>query len=149
MNLGNLFSAFGALGRILPGYVQGERQAVEDNWNDLTNYNSVQAGQIQNAFDEQTFDDRVDMMGFSRDNAANQALNLWMSTMAQQAMFPGYLQGAANMGVNMPFMMPMQQMAEWGQTMYPWLNPRGLGAATGIFPQVQQQQYFLPSSQQG
>ena len=48
----NFFGALGAFSRALPGYVQGERMAVQDNWNDLNQYNKVQSGQIQNAWDE-------------------------------------------------------------------------------------------------
>lgn len=130
--LESLFGAIGSLGRVLPNYVQGERQAIQDNWQDLQNYNQVQAGQIQNAFDEQVFGDRVDMMGFSRDNSANNAYNLWMQTMMQQAMFPGALQGAANTGMILPYTMPAAQAVQFGQMMYPWINGGYLGAATGM-----------------
>ena len=47
----NFFGALGAFSRALPGYVQGERMAVQDNWNDLNQYNKVQSGQIQNAWE--------------------------------------------------------------------------------------------------
>ena len=42
--LGSLGSVVGALGSLLPGYMQGERQAVQDNWADLNYYNKAQAG---------------------------------------------------------------------------------------------------------
>lgn len=143
--LGNLFGAIGALGRLLPGYVQGERQAVQDNWQDLQNYNQVQAGQLQNAFDEQVFDDRVDMMGFNRDNAENNANNLLMQTLMQQAMFPGAYQGAANTGTWLPFTMPLHQWAQSLGMMAPWSQ---LGQATGMLPtQLYQNPMNLPSSQ--
>lgn len=61
--LGGLFQSFG---RLLPGYMQGERQAVQDNWNDLNQYNKVQAGQLQNMFDENAMRDRLQML---KDNA--------------------------------------------------------------------------------
>lgn len=61
--LGGLFQSFG---RLLPGYMQGERQAVQDNWNDLNQYNKVQAGQLQNMFDENVMPDRMNMV---KDNA--------------------------------------------------------------------------------
>ena len=61
--LGGLFQSFG---RLLPGYMQGERQAVQDNWNDLNQYNKVQAGQLQNMFDENVMPDRMQM---AKDNA--------------------------------------------------------------------------------
>ena len=61
--LGGLFQSFG---RLLPGYMQGERQAIQDNWNDLNQYNKVQAGQLQNMFDENVMPDRMNMV---KDNA--------------------------------------------------------------------------------
>lgn len=57
--LGGLFQSFG---RLLPGYMQGERQAVQDNWNDLNQYNKVQAGQLQNMFDENVMRPRMQMV---------------------------------------------------------------------------------------
>ena len=57
--LGGLFQSFG---RLLPGYMQGERQAVQDNWNDLNQYNKAQAGQLQNMFDENAMRDRLQLL---------------------------------------------------------------------------------------
>ncbi len=57
--LGGLFQSFG---RLLPGYMQGERQAVQDNWNDLNQYNKVQAGQLQNMFDENAMKHRLNIL---------------------------------------------------------------------------------------
>lgn len=51
----NLLGTISQFGRLLPGYIQGERMAVQDNWNDLNQYNQVQRGQIQNAYDEAVF----------------------------------------------------------------------------------------------
>lgn len=79
--LGNLGSVVGALGSLLPGYMQGERQAVQDNWADLNYYNKAQAGQLQNMYDERVMNDRINM---AHDNAlmqsnvrANSDLNLF------------------------------------------------------------------------
>lgn len=58
----SFLGALGSLGRLLPGYMQGERQAIQDNWNDLNQYNKVQAGQLQNMFDENAMRDRLNMM---------------------------------------------------------------------------------------
>lgn len=55
----SFFGVLGSLSRMLPGFVQGERMAVQDNWNDLNQYNKVQAGQIQNAYDEAVFNPRL------------------------------------------------------------------------------------------
>lgn len=62
----------GALSSLLPGYIQGRRQAIQDNWQDLQNYNNVQAGQLSNAFTEATFQPRLDMFvdNARRNNAA-------------------------------------------------------------------------------
>lgn len=52
-------SLFTALGRALPGFVEGERLANQDNWKDLENYNNVQRGQLENAWTEATWDPRL------------------------------------------------------------------------------------------
>ncbi len=59
-------SFLGALGSMLPGYIKGRQQAISDNWNDLFSYNKAQAGQLQNMFDENAMQDRLQMM---KDNA--------------------------------------------------------------------------------
>lgn len=58
----NLFGALGAAARLFPGYIQGERQANADNWSDLKNYNAVQAGQLQNMFDENAMKHRLNIL---------------------------------------------------------------------------------------
>ena len=58
----SFLGALGAVGRLLPGYMKGEQQAIADNWNDLNQYNKVQAGQLQNMFDENAMQDRLNMM---------------------------------------------------------------------------------------
>lgn len=55
------FNFLGGLSKLLPGYVQGQRLAVQDNWQDLMNYNQVQQGQLSNAFTEVTFQPRLNM----------------------------------------------------------------------------------------
>ena len=42
---------------LFSGYLQGRRAAIQDNWNDLTNYNKTLGGQLQNAMSMETFDD--------------------------------------------------------------------------------------------
>lgn len=54
-------SFLGSLASLLPGYVQGQRTANQDNWQDLMNYNQVQSGQLSNAFTEATWQPRLDM----------------------------------------------------------------------------------------
>lgn len=45
----------GGVLQLTPGYMEGRQQAIKDNWQDLNNYNQVQAGQMANAFTEATF----------------------------------------------------------------------------------------------
>lgn len=91
LNLGGLF---GAIGRMLPGYIQGREQAIRSNWNDLNQYNQVQRGQIQNAFDELTFplayNRYIDTAGISRASA----LQALMNAQTRYAGFPYELQTA-------------------------------------------------------
>lgn len=44
---------------IFSGYLNGIRQANQDNWTDATNYNKVLQGQMQNAYNMATFDPSV------------------------------------------------------------------------------------------
>lgn len=68
------FSFLGGLANLLPGYVQGQRQAIQDNWQDLMNYNQVQQGQLSNAFTEATWQPRMDMF---QDAWLNDLLNTY------------------------------------------------------------------------
>lgn len=90
-----MLNIFGAFGRLLPGYVQGERQAIQDNWQDLSNYNSVQAGQIQNAWDEAAFNPRLTMLQHAMDISDMGVQNQAMDLLTNMAAFPGRL-GAAD-----------------------------------------------------
>lgn len=44
---------------LFTSYINGRRQAVADNWQDLSNYNQIAAGQLNNALNMATFDPRV------------------------------------------------------------------------------------------
>lgn len=44
---------------IFSAYLQGKRNAITDNWNDLNQYNTVLKGQLSNAMDMATFGDNV------------------------------------------------------------------------------------------
>lgn len=68
------FSFLGGLANLLPGYVQGQRQAIQDNWQDLMNYNRAQQGQLSNVFTEATWQPRVDMF---QDAWLNSLLNTY------------------------------------------------------------------------
>lgn len=85
MNFGSLL---GALSSVLPNYVQGQRMANQDNWNDLKNYNNVQAGQYANAFNAATWQPRLNMF---HNQATNSMFNTWanmLNTAAHTAWFP-------------------------------------------------------------
>lgn len=58
---------------LFSGYLQGRRAAIQDNWNDLTNYNKTLGGQLKNAFNMQTFGDAAQI-------AHNKALSSDAST---------------------------------------------------------------------
>lgn len=86
-----MLNFLGAISSLLPGYIQGRKQAIQDNWQDLQNYNNVQAGQLSNAFTSDTWQQRIDMMN---DAAINSGLNTWlngMNTAIHAAYFPGQL----------------------------------------------------------
>ena len=44
----------GQMAQAVPGYVEGRQQAIKDNWQDLSNYNQVRAGQMNNALFQAT-----------------------------------------------------------------------------------------------
>lgn len=96
-NFGSLFSA---VGRALPGWIEGERRANQDNWKDLENYNSVQAGQMQNAWTEDTWQYRLDNMRMNRDNNVLGLANNWMTTGLNIAAYPGLWRRGAALSAN-------------------------------------------------
>ncbi len=88
MDFGNLFAA---IGRALPGFVEGERMAVQDNWNDLNEYNKVQAGQLENAFTEQTFNPRMQIVYDAARNSGLGVLNNRMTTAQNWMLHPALM----------------------------------------------------------
>lgn len=82
---------FSSVGQLLPGYLEGQRQAVEDNWNDLNQYNQVQEGQLENLFNEQTMDERLGMMADAANNSYMGMLNNVMMLDVNRAYQPGRL----------------------------------------------------------
>ena len=134
------FSFLGSLANLLPGYIEGQRQAVKDNWYDLNQYNQVQAGQIQNAFDEATFSDRVRL---ANQNAAMGDLSYmqkFWGTQLAGARMPGLMQqaGLSNQFAGLDFladrlpnyfqMMMFPQMVRLGMMQTP--NFTGGGTTT-------------------
>lgn len=122
----NIFGALGAIGRLLPGYVQGERQAVQDNWNDLNQYNTVQHNQMQNAFDEMLFNPRVSQ-GY--DQAANSRMGVFQNGMnlnAARMAYPGAMLTAAIDSILRPQVQARLLTGSLGQanaTAAGWMNP--------------------------
>lgn len=100
----NLGGIFGSIGRMLPGYMQGERQAIADNWRDLQNYNAVQAGQIQNAFQELTFPLAYNMYGDRAALSRLQTLGGSMDLAGRLLGLPGEFQASRIAGAYRPLL---------------------------------------------
>ena len=95
------------VGRLLPGYMQGERQAIQDNWNDLNQYNKAQAGQLQNMFDENVMPDRIQI---AKDNAMINNYQRWAAGFdlgVKAAQYPLML---GQLGMQAGHFFPLQQM---------------------------------------
>lgn len=112
------FSFLGGLANLLPGYIQGQRMANQDNWQDLMNYNQVQQGQLGNAFTEATFQPRLDTF---RDYAVKSNLDM-----------NGALMDFRTKWLYQPY---QEMQAQAYSTYAPWLAPTG--------PQSQWQAYQM------
>lgn len=124
----SFLGALGAVGRLLPGYMQGERQAVQDNWNDLNQYNKAQAGQLQNMFDENVMPDRIQI---AKDNAMTNNYQRWAAGFdlgVKAAQYPLML---GQLGMQAGHFFPLQQM-RW--------NMLQQQAAMAMNPRLAQQQ---------
>lgn len=114
------FSFLGGLASLLPNYIQGQRMANQDNWQDLMNYNNVQAGQMSNAFTEATWQPRLNMAWNSAANSAFNVMNNGMQTATNYAAWPWALMNAQAQSMYAPWtapMIPQMQMAEWANSM--------------------------------
>lgn len=141
------FGWLGGLMSLMPGYLDGQRQANKDNWDDLKNFNNVQAGQIKNAFDEVTFEPRVGMeeLGFE-----NGKLNLWdhsLRSAVDTAWLPSHLADAnthAQFAPELSFMKTYSELAQpiWMQQYYNAMMGGGMpwslsgASAMGMPPSV-------------
>ena len=87
--LNSLMGIMGQLGRFIPNYVEGYRNAWADNWRDANQYNVVQNGQMQNAFASQAFPLEYNMLadraGMSRINSLMNANNFYDYLMQEPA----------------------------------------------------------------
>ena len=102
------FSFLGGLASLLPGYIQGQRMANQDNWQDLMNYNQVQQGQLSNLFTEATWQPRMDMFR-----------NSWIDSHAQTY---GNLENMRLSEIMRPY---REQEALWYNYYSPQLAPIG------------------------
>lgn len=124
----SFLGALGAVGRLLPGYMQGERQAIQDNWNDLNQYNKAQAGQLQNMFDENAMRDRLQILN---DNAMTNNYQRWAAGFdlgVKAAQYPLML---GQLGMQAGHFFPVQQM-KWNmlqQQAAMAMNPRAQAQA--------------------
>lgn len=109
LDFGNLFAA---IGRTLPGFVEGERMAVQDNWQDLNQYNRVQAGQLQNAFDEAVFQPRIDMVYDQGKLSGITLTNTGMQLAQNMAMHPALMAEAQAASLYAPQLALLKQQAQ-------------------------------------
>lgn len=124
-----MLDIFGSIGRILPGYVKGQRNAIKDNWQDLANYNNVQAGQLANAFTEATFGHNVDMFQDARDNSRLQAEQNAANFSIFQRMFPYMYAAGIEQAMAMPYLQQLDNVAKIGLYQQGMADPRMLSAA--------------------
>lgn len=64
---------------LFSAYIRGRQQAIQDNWNDLNQYNKVEAGQLANGMTMATFDDNVRKNTAAADLAQTQAVGAGFS----------------------------------------------------------------------
>lgn len=130
MDFGNLFAA---IGRALPGFVEGERMAVQDNWEDLNQYNKVQAGQLENAFTEQTFNPRMQIVYDAARNSGLGVLNNRMTTAQNWMLHPALMARNYYASLYAPqnAQLEQQMLANMYRHMPGMLAGAGAGAAGG------------------
>ena len=97
MSIGGFFSGFSptsflaSAARLIPGYMDGRRQAIADNWTDLMNYNQVQKGQISNLFDIATFAPDIRRANAAASNAEMGMVQNSLGLAQSMAGFPGQM----------------------------------------------------------
>lgn len=126
-----MLNFLGAIGRMLPGYTEGHRQAVQDNWNDLNQFGRVQEQQLKNMWTEDTYDMRYKQAAYDVENSfMNTMMNL-MNYRRNQAMYP-YLYEADITKAR--YANPLAAAQGAAQVnMYNRMN-KGAGAGTGMSP---------------
>lgn len=122
------FSFLGGLASLLPNYIQGQRLANQDNWQDLMNYNQTQQGQLSNLFTEVTWQPRLNMFD---ENALRNNLQMQSDKLDYQiknALHPWQLGQAYAWSALTPQNMWYEPMA------YSQLGGRSLRGAVGGTP---------------
>ena len=110
---GSFFSGFSptsflaSAARLIPGYMNGDRLANKDNWSDLTNYNTVQKGQISNLFDIATFEDDVTRAQAAAANSVMGAKYNALSLAQAMAGHPGQMAYYNAWSQMAPYLSPM------------------------------------------
>lgn len=113
------FNFLGGLASLLPGYIQGQRMANQDNWQDLMNYNQVKEGQLGNLFNMATFQPRLDMYRNAWIDSYEQTLGNIMAGQVAQALHPGNMLKAEAETYWSPVtanINPSNQIRMWGMT---------------------------------
>lgn len=124
------FGWLGGLMSLMPGYLEGQRQAIKDNWYDLDMFGKVQQQQDTNAFNEATFAPRVgnQFIGFN-DNYYGM-LDKGMQTAQAMAAHPGRMTYNRTMSAYSPQLSLTKVMTE------------------GMTPFLAMQQPYVQSGQQ-
>lgn len=112
----NFLGALANVSRVFPGYMQGYRSAIQDNWNDMNQYNQVQRGQLSNLYDEATFAPAVDMYNTNADIARFNLINSGLQTVQNMAYLPGQLQSNAVNTAWAPTLAQARNAATYQQT---------------------------------
>lgn len=120
MNFGSLL---GAVSRVLPGYMEGERQAVRDNWQDLQNYNNVQMGQLGNLFLEGTMPQRFQMFNDQANRSGMTVLNDLYNLGIQRAWAPARMYEGMAASMYAPYTAPLNARAQLQALMMGFNNP--------------------------
>lgn len=113
MALGSFGSFLGQVGRVLPGYVEGYRNAVKDNWSDMANYNTVEKGQIDNLYNMVTFGNDVDRSNYNTEIARLSLLRGAGDTGLYLAGYPGMLADRMAYSAFAPLTAGNRQAASW------------------------------------
>lgn len=94
-------------------YIEGREKAIDRNWNDLNQYNTVQKNQLGNLFDLATFSPRVNQEYERLTESALKNRQAARTDQLNQNMFPGLATEAAARGELLrqnPFFRPYQDL---------------------------------------